>query len=119
MCPSFFTSIVGCLVAAATSCGGEDAGAVGARVAALGGKILFALKHSFGSMDSVHVKYLSSVRLYVKLKKLFGLKDGASLCAIRHLWTGQRVFVGSSTKQFIPGKRGAPASLLCDSIVDT
>ena len=81
---------MGRLVAAATSCGGEDPGAVGARVAALGGKILFALKHSFGSMDSVHVKYLSSVRLYVKLKKLFGLKDGASLCAIRHLWTGQQ-----------------------------
>ena len=38
----------------------------------------------------VHVKYLSSVRLYVELKKLFGLKDGASLCAIRHLWTGQK-----------------------------
>ena len=38
---------MGRLVAAATSCGGEDPGAVGARVAALGGKILFALKHLF------------------------------------------------------------------------
>ena len=51
LCPSFFTSIVGCLVAAATSCGGEDPGAVGARVAALGGKRFFTLKHLFAIED--------------------------------------------------------------------
>ena len=51
LCPSFFTSIVGRLVAAATSCGGEDPGAVGAWVAALGRRRFFTLKHLFAIED--------------------------------------------------------------------